>query len=135
MNSGMEVSPAAVGAANGALVAQDSVSPWPTQRNAASPKSASMKLRVVYRVTPDGEPVMVVGREAQTLALLVARGPEGFTSGEASPLGWGRRTSAYVHDLRRLGLRIETTYETTSDGARIGRYRLSSPVQIVEVVA
>lgn len=40
---------------------------------------------------PDGQPVRLTGREAQTLRLLVHVGPVGFTSGEALPLGWARR--------------------------------------------
>lgn len=82
-----------------------------------------------------GDPPLVVtvtGREAQTLAFLIERGPAGFTSGEASPLGWARRTSAYVFKLRRLGLPIGTTRETTPDGATVARYALSGPVAVVD---
>lgn len=70
------------------------------------------------------------GRQAQTLALLVAKGPRGFTSGEASLLGWARRTSHYIYMLRAAGLAIETVGERAGD-ARIGRYVLIRPVKVV----
>lgn len=85
---------------------------------------------LTFSLPPDGEPVTVDGREAQTLALLVTTGPRGFTSGEASPLGWARRTSAYVHKLRRLGLPIATVREKTPDGALVARYTLAAPVVV-----
>lgn len=84
------------------------------------------------RVLPDGEPVAVNGRVAQTLRLLIDRGPRGFTSGEASPLGWARRTSDYVHKLRRLGFPIGMEREPTPDGAVVGRYALTGRVVVLE---
>jgi hypothetical protein len=87
----------------------------------------SEALRV--RIAPDGEPVTVRGREAQTLRLLIDRGAAGVTSGEASPLGWARRTSAYVLKLRRLGFPIETSRERIGD-ANVGRYRLTASVSV-----
>lgn len=65
------------------------------------------------------------------LGLLLSTGPMGFTSGEASPLGWARRTSHYVFKLRRAGIPITTTWETTADGARVARYCLAAPVEVV----
>ncbi|MFN3815161.1 hypothetical protein [Brevundimonas sp.] len=88
--------------------------------------------RLTFRLLPDGEPLTVEGREAQTLALLLTTGPRGFTSGEASPLGWARRTSAYIFKLRRLGLPIATAREATPDGARVARYTLAGPVTLAE---
>ncbi len=85
---------------------------------------------LTFRLPPDHRPVTVNGRQAQTLALLIQRGPSGVTSGEASPLGWARRTAAYVGKLRQEGVPIVTTWETVGD-ARIGRYTLSGPVVIV----
>ena len=86
--------------------------------------------QLTFRVPPDGAPVTVTGREAQTLALLIATAPRGFTSGEASPLGWARRTSHYVFRLRRLGVQIITTPEEAGD-ARVGRYALVGPLVVV----
>lgn len=89
---------------------------------------ANLKVKV-----SDDEPVLEVdGRKAQTLSLLNAKGDQGFTSGDASPLGWARRTSAYVRKLRRSGVPILTTWETTPDGSRIGRYTLQAPVTVVQ---
>lgn len=98
----------------------------PDHNSGRSPDKGAM----TFRLPPDGEPVTVDGREAQTLALLVTTGPRGFTSGEASPLGWARRTSAYVHKLRRLGLPVATVREKTPDGATVARYTLAGPVVV-----
>ena len=83
-----------------------------------------------FRIDPDGDQMAVIGRFALTLRLLVEAGSHGITSGEASPLGWARRTSHYVHILRRLGLDIATVWERAGD-ARIGRYILNSPVVLL----
>lgn len=77
-----------------------------------------------------GRALEVKGRAAQTLALLIKAGATGFTSGEASPLGWARRTSAYIKHLRDLGVSIVTQYEKAGD-ARIGRYILMEPVVVL----
>lgn len=78
----------------------------------------------------DGRTLTVRGRLAQTLALLIQKGPRGFTSGEASPLGWARRTSHYVRELRQLGFPILTQWEEAGD-ARVGRYILGGSVVVV----
>lgn len=130
MSGSNQVSPAAAATANGARVAEKSASQHRLSIESHD-GSARQKLRLSFRRLPDGAPQTVTGREAQTLALLVARGSEGFTSGEASPLGWGRRTSAYVHDLRRQGVSIVTALECAPDGARVGRYRLACDVELI----
>lgn len=88
------------------------------------PKKASLTVRL------GDQTLTLSGRLAQTLLLLIQKGPRGVTSGEASPLGWARRTSAYVGKLRKRGFVIVTIYERTDD-ARIGRYVLVSPVAVV----
>jgi hypothetical protein len=55
-------------------------------------------------------PVRFTGREAETLNALIKAGASGLTSGEFSSYGWARRTSAYVHKLRKAGLGISTKY-------------------------
>lgn len=85
---------------------------------------------LTFRLPPDHRPVTVAGRQAQTLALLIQCGPAGVTSGEASPLGWARRTSAYVGKLRQAGVPIVTTWERVAD-ATIGRYTLAGPVVVI----
>lgn len=112
-------------------------------RNASSPPSSrrlesrmtvhpnpSARQAIIARVEPDGEPFVVSGREAQTLDLLIQSGDAGFTSGEASPLGWARRTSDYVLKLRRKGVPVSTTRERAGD-AVVGRYRLAGRVRVL----
>jgi hypothetical protein len=82
------------------------------------------------KLSPDGEPFRLSRREAQTLALLIERGSLGFTSGEASPVGWARRTSEYIRKLRSKGVAIVTTREAVADGARVGRYVLTAPAEL-----
>lgn len=104
-------------------------------RSARNPtKARRAEEALTARVLPDGKPVTVYGREAQTLRLLLRAGARGFTSGEASPLGWARRTSAYVYKLRAAGFPITTTRETTPDGCCVGRYALAAPVAVVQAV-
>ncbi len=86
--------------------------------------------KVTFRLGLGAEVFAVTGRIAETLRLLVRMGSQGFTSGEASPLRWARRTSHYVMCLRDLGVEIETRRERAGD-ATIGRYVLISVVVIV----
>lgn len=97
----------------------------------AARRSAKPFLRVSWGEGDAAITATFTGRKAQTLALLLAVGPLGFTSDDASLLGWARRTSQYVHKLRAAGLDIATTWETVADGARVGRYSLGSKVQVV----
>lgn len=90
---------------------------------------------VTARVVPDGAAATVRGREAQTLHLLIKKGAAGFTSGEASPLGWARRTSHYIMKLRRAGFPIGMVREETPDGSRVGRYFLLAAVEILDGAA
>ena len=99
----------------------------PTSHSTRRPAREAIRARVL----PDGEPVAVRGREAQTLRLLLTTGAAGFTSGEASPLGWARRTSHYVMKLRRAGFPILSHLESTPDGARVARYALGARVELV----
>lgn len=86
--------------------------------------------KLAFRLGPDGDPLTVTGREAETLRLLIRTGARGFTSGEASPMGWARRTSHYVFRLRRKGVDVATIRERIGD-ACVGRYVLQSPVVIL----
>lgn len=96
-----------------------------------SRNGARAQHQLTFKLLPDGGLFTVYGRMAQTLDLLIRTGPQGFTSGEASPLGWARRTSHYVLKLRGLGVPIKTTRELAGD-ARVGRYSLAAPVVVVE---
>lgn len=93
--------------------------------------TTAKRVKPCLRVCYEGRTLTVTGRKAQTLALLMERGAKGFTSGEASPLGWARRTSSYVHELRELGLPIVTQWEDAGD-TRVGRYILTAPVVVVQ---
>jgi hypothetical protein len=116
------VAPTTDGAQVGGLVLQ----PGPRPITQAGTVKRIMRVRL-----PDGSVPTIGGREAQTLALLIRKGSRGFTSGEASVVGWARRTSAYVHNLRRLGVPIATEREKTTDGATVARYTLAAPIAVV----
>lgn len=98
---------------------------------ASSKPPRRRRLTLTVRVLPGGKPITLVGREAQTLKLLIECGGRGFTCGEASPFGWARRTPAYIHDLRRKGIPIASSLENTPDGARVARYRLVVTVEVI----
>jgi hypothetical protein len=119
-----ETSPARVAARNGALDGQLWIQARPEPTKPAHPRKTMIRVRV------RGRTMTLTGREAQTLGLLIERGERGLTSGEASPLGWARRTSAYIHRLRRLGFRVTTTREPAGD-ASVARYRLAEPVEVL----
>ena len=87
-------------------------------------------IKASLTVRLDDRTLTVEGRLAQTLSLLIQCGNRGVTAGEASPLGWARRTSHYVHELRQLGFPILTEWEEAGD-ARIGRYILMAGVAVV----
>ncbi len=105
-------------------------SPGPSNQIVSRRNVAARRGLLKVRVLPDGEPFTLWGREAQTLVLLLKR-PAGFTSGEASPLGWARRTSHYVLRLRQRGLQIRTHREKAGD-AVVGRYILVSSVDVID---
>lgn len=77
---------------------------------------------------PDGD-FTVSGQTAKALIALVNGGAKGVTSLEVAT--WAFRFAAYVHDLRKLGLSIETTRED-HDGGWHGRYVLHSAVTILK---
>lgn len=80
---------------------------------------------------PNGPRIVVRGREAQTLALLIERDSRGFTPAEASTFRWARRTSSYVFRLRRRGVMIATLIEI-EDGVRVGRYVLAGRMRVLD---
>lgn len=90
------------------------------------------RLKIKFRVEPDGQWLEATGRDAWALMALEVAGPRGVT-----PINNpGPRWSAYVFNLRRMGLVIETEHESHA-GAFPGshaRYRLHSMVTIAEPV-
>ena len=87
-------------------------------------------VRLVARIG-DGEPRTFRGRIAQTLHKLAAAGERGVSSIE----NVGPRLSHYVFVLRRSGVGVVTIDERHGGAyaGEHGRYRLTVPVQIVEV--
>jgi hypothetical protein len=81
-------------------------------------------------VLPNGTECMFVGREAWTLRNLVDAGSAGVTTIDRPAPRW----SHYIFKLRKAGLTISTEYEAhggTYPGTH-GRYRLETPLQIIE---
>jgi hypothetical protein len=87
------------------------------------------KLKVYFRL-PSRLVYEVVGREAETIIALVDAGPRGITSLEAFRAGWAVRLSAYVFDLRAMGVPIRSTREQHEGGSH-ARYTLEGQVEIV----
>lgn len=78
-----------------------------------------------------GGPIVIVfGREAWALLQLIAAGERGVTPIDRPAPRW----SAYVHDLRRLGIAIETVHEPHGGpfAGTHARYVLRSPVNVLE---
>ncbi len=100
--------------------------------NGARPqtKAKQSKAQARIRRLDSGVIQFLKGRPAQTLLELHRRGITGATSGELSPLGWARRSSAYVFDLRAMGFEIETQYEEIGD-ALVGRYILRTAIEVL----
>jgi hypothetical protein len=97
----------------------------------AGTRRAKPFVRVSWGESDGATTASFQGREAQTLALLIHYESRGFTSGDASPLDWARRTSHYVFKLRGAGIPIATTREVTPDGSCVGRYTLTAPVRVI----
>lgn len=81
------------------------------------------QLRVILE---GGKRLTVSGRIAETLGLLVRRGPNGVVAFDF-PGGPAFRLAAYIHSLRELGLVIETKRDAHAGGTH-GRYVLHSKV-------
>ncbi|MCO6409049.1 winged helix domain-containing protein [Hoeflea alexandrii] len=88
------------------------------------------KLSVQFRIEPDGQMQIAKGRDAWALLKLEKAGESGCTP-ITTP---GPRWSAYVFNLRGMGLIIETIYES-HDGPFPGthaRYVLRTPSLMIE---
>lgn len=89
----------------------------------------SRKLSITFRVLPDGRWQQTHGRDAWALLNFIAKGDAGITPIDTPAPRW----SAYVFNLRKLGLEIETVHEAHT-GAFPGthaRYVLRSQVQVL----
>lgn len=79
----------------------------------------------------NGEIQNIFDRPAQTLAFLKSVGELGATRLEFTAAGWARSVPSYIHDLRNLGISIESPLEPIEQGVRVSRYRLIEPIEIL----
>ena len=88
------------------------------------------KLTISARITPDGQTIKVVGRDAWALRNLVDAGERGCTPIDHP----GPRWSHYVFKLRGFGFDIETIDEKHAGpfAGTHARYVLRSQVEILE---
>ena len=91
-----------------------------------------MNLHIAIHDTEPAEHVTLKGRDAWALLQLMTAGEKGCTPMD-NP---GPRWSAYVHNLRNLGIRIETVHEHHGGAFKgvHGRYVLRSSVKLAEGV-
>jgi hypothetical protein len=81
---------------------------------------------------PESPELQAAGRDAWALMRLVNAGKTGITSlDNPAP-----RLSHYIFKLRRMGVNISTEYEVHKGdySGEHGRYKLQSPVRIVQVL-
>ena len=85
---------------------------------------------IVFRVLPDGPTIRATGREAWTLRNLIDAGSKGVSG----LVQIGPRLSAYVFDLKRMGIDIEARREPHGGPfpGHHARYVLRSPVEVIE---
>lgn len=84
------------------------------------------KRNLLINVNNNGSKVKVKGREAQTLINLIVNGSNGVTQLQATRKGAGTRLSAYIFNLRQLGITIETKRSYVA-GITFGIYVLTEP--------
>ncbi len=91
-----------------------------------------MNIHIAIQDNEPPERVTVKGRPAWAMLQLMTAGERGFTPID-NP---GPRWSAYVFDLRHLGIAIETVHETHGGAFRgtHGRYVLRSNIKLLEGV-
>jgi hypothetical protein len=87
------------------------------------------KHTLTIRLLPDGGLITIRGRDAWALLCLLDAGPKGCTPIDHP----GPRWSAYVFNLRRAGLVIETLHESHAGpfAGTHARYVLRSEIEIV----
>lgn len=95
-------------------------------------KAKNLKARPFVRIKrKSGQEMMILDRPAQTLWFLVRVGLRGATRLEFTAAGWARSVPSYVHDLRKLGIEIESPLEEIEQGVRVSRYRLLEEIEII----
>ncbi len=78
---------------------------------------------------PGEHPHCFCDGQAQTLYASMLATAAGLTNGEVSWIGWARRISAFVFKLRKR-LEISTTRAVVQPDARVGRYKLATPILV-----
>jgi hypothetical protein len=92
------------------------------------PAKSTDRLRVIH---DDGAPSFIAsGQTAKAIRALVLAGKQGVTAQEVA--GWAYRFAAYCHELRKLGLDIETVREP-HEGGWHGRHVLHTLVRLEPV--
>lgn len=83
---------------------------------------------VIARLLPDGQPMVIAGRDAWALHQLYLAGKSGCTPIDTP----GPRWSHYVYKLRRLGIDVETITETHGGqfSGHHARYVLRSSISL-----
>jgi hypothetical protein len=106
----------------------------PSQKSQARshyPTPRRVGKEVVRIIRDDGAPPFTVsGQTAKAIRALVLAGKQGVTAQEVA--GWAYRFAAYCHELRKLGLDIETIREA-HDGGWHGRHVLHTAVRLEPV--
>lgn len=100
-----------------------------SRRNAtALPKRHFPRARATF---VDGREIRAIGREGATLLMLIENGPRGVRAFDFAG-GPAYRLSAYIHDLRRMGISIRREFERHATGFH-AVYVLESRMAIVRV--
>lgn len=95
-------------------------------------KATAYKSRPYVIIKRKDESIKTIyNRPAQTIHFLKAVGKMGATRLEFTRAGWARSVPSYIYDLRRMGMNISSPREPTNDGARVSRYRLEEPIEII----
>lgn len=96
-------------------------------------KAKNFKARAFVHIKrKNGGEMIIYDRPAQTLLFLVRVGKKGATRLEFTAAGWARSVPSYVHDLRNLGIAIESPLEEIERGVRVSRYRLLDDIEILK---
>lgn len=90
----------------------------------------SRRVKISFRIEPDGRIIEMVGREAWALQNLIKAGDKGCTPIDHP----GPRWSSYVHSLRGYGFVIETVHESHGGpfAGHHARYVLHTEVTILQ---
>jgi hypothetical protein len=119
---------------NAAGTRKEALTASPSQKRLARrhyPQARQIGKEKIRIIRDDGAPPFTVsGQTAKAIRALVLAGEQGVTAQEVA--GWAYRFAAYCHELRKLGLDIETLRED-HEGGWHGRHVLHSLVRLEPV--